>query len=275
MRGVVRGPDQDARGIVAPDAGLSRFALDRFEPSPAVGRFVAWYWRVQWDLPEGEEHTQEVLSHPVVNVVLQAGSGIVVGVQKHRTQRTLAGAGWALGVMFRPAGFSPFAPGAADELVDRTGDIGLVFGAEGTHLAGEAFDAGPTAAHQVVDGFLAERVPETPQPCEAVSDLVEKVAADPALLRVEDLAERAGISPRTLQRRFAEHVGVSPKWVIRRYRLYEAAERAARGTDVRWADLAAELGYSDQAHLTREFTAALGMPPDRYATWCREAAAAS
>ena len=59
--------------------------------------------------------------------------------------------------------------------------------------------------------------------------------------------------------------------MIRRYRLYEAAERAARGTDVRWADLAAELGFSDQAHLTREFTAALGMPPERYARFCREA----
>jgi AraC-like DNA-binding protein len=65
-------------------------------------------------------------------------------------------------------------------------------------------------------------------------------------------------------------VGVSPKWVIRRYRLYEAAERAARGTEVRWADLAAELGFSDQAHLTREFTEALGMPPERYAAYCRE-----
>jgi AraC-like DNA-binding protein len=188
------------------------------------------------------------------------------------SQRRLEGAGWALGVMFRPAGFSPFAPGPPGELVERTVDVGAVFGPEGSQLAADVADAGAEGAHRVVDAFLAARVPADPQPCEAVSDLVEKVAADPALLRVEDLAERAGISPRTLQRRFAEHLGVSPKWVVRRYRLYEAAERAARGTDVRWADLAAELGFSDQAHLTREFTAALGMPPDRYAAFCRDAA---
>ena len=60
-------------------------------------------------------------------------------------------------------------------------------------------------------------------------------------------------------------MGVSPKAVIRRYRLYEAAERARLGTDVDWAVLAAELGYSDQAHLTRDFSATVGMPPDRYA----------
>jgi AraC-like DNA-binding protein len=33
---------------------------------------------------------------------------------------------------------------------------------------------------------------------------------------------------------------------------------------VDWAALAADLGYADQAHLTRDFTAALGMPPSRF-----------
>ncbi len=70
---------------------------------------------------------------------------------------------------------------------------------------------------------------------------------------------------RQLQRRFADHVGVSPKAVIRRYRLYEAAERARLGREVDWAALAVELGYSDQAHLTGDFSATVGMPPDRYA----------
>jgi AraC-like DNA-binding protein len=36
---------------------------------------------------------------------------------------------------------------------------------------------------------------------------------------------------------------------------------AEEGGDVDWAALAADLGYADQAHLTRDFTAALGMPP--------------
>jgi transcriptional regulator GlxA family with amidase domain len=169
--------------------------------------------------------------------------------------------------MFRPGGFSAL----GEVPVDATLPIGGVFGAAGEALAAAVWAVGPDEAHTLVDAFLAERVPPDPHPAEAVADLVEKIAADPAMLRVEDLADRAGVRPRQLQRRFAEHVGVGPKWVIRRYRLYEAAERAARGTDVVWADLAAELGYSDQAHLTREFTAALGLPPERYAAYCRDA----
>ena len=53
--------------------------------------------------------------------------------------------------------------------------------------------------------------------------------------------------------------------MIRRYRLLEAAEAVAHGTPVVWADVARQLGFSDQAHLTRDFTAAFGVSPARYA----------
>ena len=56
-------------------------------------------------------------------------------------------------------------------------------------------------------------------------------------------------------------MGVSPKWVMRRARLHDAAERADGGEPVDWAALAADLGYADQAHLTRDFTVTIGVPP--------------
>jgi AraC-like DNA-binding protein len=67
-----------------------------------------------------------------------------------------------------------------------------------------------------------------------------------------------------LQRLFSDYVGVSPKWVMRRARLHEAAQRTDSGELVDWAQLAADLGYADQAHLTRDFTSTLGMSPTRY-----------
>jgi AraC-like DNA-binding protein len=39
---------------------------------------------------------------------------------------------------------------------------------------------------------------------------------------------------------------------------------AAHGTPVDLAVLAAELGYRDQAHLTRDFTRMVGVPPSYY-----------
>lgn len=94
--------------------------------------------------------------------------------------------------------------------------------------------------------------------------LAEAIRTDRTVLRVDDFAARHDVPVRRLQRLFMEYVGVGPKWVIRRYRLQEAVEQAAGGP-LSWAGLAADLGYSDQAHLVRDFTAVAGVSPAAYA----------
>ena len=89
-------------------------------------------------------------------------------------------------------------------------------------------------------------------------------------ISVMELAERHGVSTRTLQRLFARHVGVGPKWVLRRLRLHDALEALGGGRDVEWASFALDLGYFDQAHFIRDFRAVVGRSPTEYA---REAAA--
>ena len=78
------------------------------------------------------------------------------------------------------------------------------------------------------------------------------------------LADRAGVSLRSLQRLFSEYVGIGPKWVVQRFRVLEVAARAHSG-EVDWAAVAAELDFSDQAHLVRTFRDVVGAPPATYA----------
>lgn len=262
--------DSDARGIVRPEEGLRRFSLHRCAPSPEVGRFVDRYWIVRWDLRGREPHIQRVLSHPVVNVVFEQGHAEVHGVTTRTTERTLEGAGRVLGVMFRPAGFRPFLGRSMSTLTDRTVPLADVLGGRATDLAAAVAgavddDADDPDLAALVDRALAELVPADRQPSEHTTAIAEHAASEPSIARTSTLAARAGMSVRQLQRRFADHVGLHPKAVLRRYRLYEAAERARHGTTVDWSGLAVELGYSDQAHLTRDFCAAFGLPPGRYA----------
>jgi AraC-like DNA-binding protein len=74
---------------------------------------------------------------------------------------------------------------------------------------------------------------------------------------------------RRLQRLFVDYVGAGPKWVITRCRLQDAAARAATDVAPDWASLAAELGFADQAHLTRAFSQIVGTPPAAYAARVR------
>jgi AraC-like DNA-binding protein len=78
------------------------------------------------------------------------------------------------------------------------------------------------------------------------------------------LAAAAAMSLRSLQRLFAEYLGIGPKWVIQRFRILDAVAAAHSGAVADWAALARELGFSDQAHLTRMFTQVVGTPPATY-----------
>jgi AraC-like DNA-binding protein len=116
-----------------------------------------------------------------------------------------------------------------------------------------------------LDTFLLSLSPAPDPVADRAMALAQRVRADRSVLRVEQLAAEAGMSVRTLQRLFAGYIGVTPKWAILRYRVHEAMEYATRHPETDWARLAAELGYSDQAHLVRDFTAAVGVTPSAYA----------
>ncbi len=257
----------DTRGIVAPDAGLRRFRLDRFAPSEQVARLVDRYWVVTWDLRGQSSHTQHVLAHPVVNVTFVAGGpGMVSGVSTTMSSRVLSGRGRALGIMFRPAGFRPVLRRPLSSIRDTTLPWRDVVGAAADAGLADQVAAAPDGATMAAaaDVALASLVPARNQSWERTAALAERIAAEPAFLTVRDVATAAHSTTRQVQRRFADHVGIGAKAVIRRYRLYEAAERARGGRPVDWAGVAASLGYSDQAHLTRDFTASFGLPPGRY-----------
>ena len=55
-----------------------------------------------------------------------------------------------------------------------------------------------------------------------------------------------------------------PKQLARLTRFQAAIARLARSPEVRWADLAADLGFYDQAHLIREFRSFAGLTPTAY-----------
>ena len=70
---------------------------------------------------------------------------------------------------------------------------------------------------------------------------------------VSELAASQEVSARQLQRVFADRIGISPKTLARVVRFAESWSRLLGKPDVSLADLAIDLGYSDQAHFANEF----------------------
>ena len=224
---------------------------------------------IRWDLRGEPPYRQAILPHPNVNLAFESAGASVYGVDTKIFRRCLSGEGKALGVRFRPGGLRPFHSQPISSLNDRVVPAHGLFGpaANQACAAAMAADADDDAMIAAASGLLRGRGPVPDPVVDQVAGLVGRITEDTALRRVAQLAEVSGLPERKLQRLFSDYVGVSPKWVMRRARLHEAALRVESDgpTSVDWAALAADLGYADQAHLTRDFTATLGVPPSRYA----------
>lgn len=251
------------RGWVDPYAGLNAFNFTRQAPSPEISAYVEHFWVVTW-IDLAEPYEQRIVSHPTVNMTIAQDFHRIAGVIKGGFSYTMRGSGRVLGTRFRPGGFRPLLGRPVSELTDRFVEIGEMYGTAGATLVEQVLaEPDPRAAIGLTEKFLLSLGPEQDPLAEEVAALVAMVENDVSMTRVDELATRSGLSVRSLQRLFRDYVGIGPKWVIRRFRLHEAAERVSQGVDL--ATLATELGYTDQAHLTRDFTAAVGMPPAAYA----------
>jgi AraC-like DNA-binding protein len=81
---------------------------------------------------------------------------------------------------------------------------------------------------------------------------------------VQELAQQVGWSRRHLTDRFTAEYGLAPKVAARVMRFEQAVGRLKRDPTIRLAELSAELGYADQAHLTREWNAIAGCSPRQW-----------
>jgi len=255
-------------GVLHAETAATRFTLARHLTPDDLAPFIDYFWVIRWDLRGQPAHEQAILPHPNVTLAFEASRAGIFGVDRSIFTKRLTGDGKALGVRFRPGGFHPFYGQSVATLNDRVIPAADIFGRAADEACAAVMSPAADDAAMVAAGAgLLRGFHPVPDPVVAqVAGLVDRIRTDQDLRRVAALAEVFHIPERRLQRLFAEYVGVSPKWVMRRARLLEAAHRADAGDVVDWAALAHDLGYADQAHLTRDFTATLGVPPTKYAT---------
>jgi AraC-like DNA-binding protein len=114
------------------------------------------------------------------------------------------------------------------------------------------------ARFAVLDHALGARLEIDQRPPAEVCRAWQRLLASSGTVSIRALAEEVGWSERHLANKFRTEVGLSPKSAARVIRF----QRARRLVGLRaGADVAAECGYFDQAHLARDFVAFSGLSP--------------
>jgi AraC-like DNA-binding protein len=231
---------------------------------------IAAFWTASWDLRGQSPHVTELLGDPSVHFAFEEGESQpgnrLVGVWTELWRRKLEGRGSVRAVKLRSGAIRAFTDVPAFQFTNRILSLDVVFGRETAALERTVLAPGSDehAFDRLENALRARRLPASENVALAV-ELAERIAKEPAIVTVARLARTSGLSPRALQRLFRSHVGASPKWLIRRHRLQEAALRLERGDCISLAALAAELGYTDQAHLAHDFKTAVGRSPSEFA----------
>jgi len=173
---------------------------------------------------------------------------------------------WGVGIL--PLGWARFvdAPAAAyaDTFCDAAADPAFSALAD---LPNGIFAAEPDAAAEAkrIDAYLLSLLDRRP----AAEDEVRIRFAHGQLLdheitAVAELAERLGMSPRSLERLSNRAFGFSPKLLLRRQRFLRSLAQFMLDPSLTWIRTL-DWHYVDQAHFVRDFKRFMTMSPSAYA----------
>lgn len=244
--------------------------VSRSPRSPLLARFVQTLWLCQSELAHRYERVlpsaqmqllvnldedrlgvdEDRLSAADGRVVHRTGGVALQGVRSAPVLIDTAHQRDACGVSFRAGGAWPFLAGTpAFELRDQLVDLSLVWGASGRRLRERLLETRDAHARlDVLEAALLQRLGgmrDARSPVDAACRMLEQGAS------VRSAGEQLALGPRRMIDAFRERVGVSPKLFARLAR-FQRTLRAVRG-EASGAQVAAALGFSDQAHMIREF----------------------
>lgn len=251
--------------VLRAPAGSRPFRLHRRPPVAGLAEIVGHFWSVEWTLPAGTHHDQDVVSHPCGHLTIEEDGAFLQGVPTTRFRRRLTGSGRVVSAHLRPSALSALTDRPVAELTDRRKPLAEVIPAAPGLDKVRAAES-PEAGVDALEEWFAALGPHRRPGAEVVDAAVDLIAARTDLTRVDVLAAELHVTVRTLQRRFDRHLGVGPKWVLNRCRIQDALGVIESGGEVDWAALATDLGFADQSHFTNAFTALVGVPPGAYSS---------
>jgi AraC-like DNA-binding protein len=228
-------------------------------PSPALAPFVCRYWTFELAHPPA---TVNVIPDGLVDVVFALDENLawVNGARDTPTAYTHERPTHLFGISLLP-GSAPLILGApAAALATEWSPLADAIGAVASVLVERVAAASTLEARvAVVEAFLLARVASAAVDGRVAA--IRSIVDEEGDVSIPALGAAAGASPRNLGRLFDEWVGLGPKRFARVVRAQAALRRLADDPEADLAALAAELGFSDQAHLTRELRALTGLTP--------------
>jgi AraC-like DNA-binding protein len=245
-------------------------------PSKKLERFVSAFW--DWDVPQTSitRLTGRILPSvwPLLVVQYRAPllsdrrlargpyTQMIIGVQTENVAVRPLGPVGAFKIRFRPEALPRLLRSSLAEFRDAEVSLQDVLPSS---AVSELVERIALARHSeqrvtIAEEFLVSRL-RTDGAVSLVEEAAARLRTQPALT-VDRLCSDLGIGRRQLSQRFGAVFGVTPKRFAKLQRLNHVLAMRRRGFP--WADIACACGFTDQAHLIRDFSELVGRSPEDF-----------
>jgi AraC-like DNA-binding protein len=260
---------------------MSRFAIDYWQPHAALTGLVSGYHR--YAVAPSMEAQRDVFYPAWANLRIKIESGdyrvtigstafdpvpdaAFFGPSSHAAYVETHG-GTIVGAGLTPRGYARLIAHPATDFANSVVPLVEALGEQATSLAADLAAAPGDAIKAVFDDFLIARM-DAPARDDAVIETLHRLLIDPETQSVETLAQRLGITPRTLNRISNRAFGFAPKMLLRRARFLASLTRVQDHPRHGWGALIDER-YHDHAHFVRDSQFFMGMSPSAFLAFKR------
>lgn len=229
-------------------------------PSSAFRPFVSCFWT---RTAPAQSETR-VLPDGAVDILfeLESSSAEVIGTMTRPLVVSAATESTFVAARFRPGAAQRLFGISMKELTDGKCELASLWRGTSSWVDLLLEAATPEARVQALERLLGERLDRADDPEPRVAEAVRRIEACRGSIAVSDLSRELGVSRQHLKRLFEKHVGVGVKFFSRVARLKKLLLFV--GPSVRFADLALEFDFYDQAHFGSDFKALTGLTPGGY-----------
>jgi AraC-like DNA-binding protein len=231
--------------------------------APAEHVACVWHQRVA---PADRPDLHRVVPDGCMDVIWLDGGLHVAGPDTEAVLASLTPATTVVGLRFRPGHGAAFLGVDPSEMVNGRVGLDAFWGVDARHLT-EQLAAAPdvAAATEALEQAVVARAAAGARTDPIADAATTLLGARDGGARVREVAPELGLSARQLHRRCLRTFGYGPKTLARVLRFQRFLRAARRAPSLTYARLAAECGYADEAHLSRDCHALGGATPGELA----------
>jgi AraC-like DNA-binding protein len=259
------------------ESQLAYLGFDLLTPSPALRPYVQSYWYFRRDTPLLTHHEEYMHPRGGFGMVFNFGASVYLdgqvipdplfldGTTTRSRKMGFLGHVELLGIRFHEGGAYRVLGVPLADLRNQTWLLDVLDRPSLLRLHAQLHEAPALPARiQLLEAWLIGRLALGKAGNGVVPASLKLLRASGGQISMAQLAQECAISQRQLERLYQCQVGMSPKQYTQLLRVDRARLALKRMRQSSTTALSMELGFYDQPHFIREFSAVVGMTPYAY-----------